>query len=156
MERWNVWVEKKVANWLLHIRRVYSLRACLWGWLSLCGSLPFSLQRAVLQAKKKLEEQGHELVPFKVPSPIDAFALYAGSVTGDGGYYIFNKMKTVSLLPWSWVCYERIPSGSADSRMQDRLQHNASPFLGAPSRGSIRQIWQNEGSSTIHAKEHCR
>ncbi len=60
-----------------------------------CDSSPFSLQRAVLQVKKKLEEQGHELIPFKVPSPIDAFALYAGGVTGDGGYYIFNQMKTV-------------------------------------------------------------
>ncbi|PAV76857.1 hypothetical protein WR25_25961 [Diploscapter pachys] len=56
-------------------------------------------ERAVLQVKKKLEEQGHELIPFKVPSPIDAFALYAGGVTGDGGYYIFNQMKTDLLTP---------------------------------------------------------
>ena len=36
MERWNVRVEKKITNRLLHIRRIYSLRSCLRGWLSLC------------------------------------------------------------------------------------------------------------------------
>lgn len=110
------------------------------GCLFVCDSSPFSLQRAVLQVKKKLEEQGHELIPFKVPSPIDAFALYAGGVTGDGGYYIFNQMKTVRWASLMHLLQTNSITGSADSRMQDRFQHNALPFLGAQSRGSIRQI----------------
>ncbi|CAJ0602836.1 unnamed protein product [Cylicocyclus nassatus] len=56
-------------------------------------------QRAVLEAKKILEDLGHTLVPFRLPQPEKMFRLFAGGVSADGGKYLSNKLKQDIVLP---------------------------------------------------------
>ncbi|KIH53700.1 hypothetical protein ANCDUO_16165 [Ancylostoma duodenale] len=55
--------------------------------------------RAVLEAKKILENLGHTLVPFCVPRAEKMFQLFVGGVSADGGKYLARKLKQV----WSDV-----------------------------------------------------
>ncbi|KAL6738195.1 hypothetical protein Aduo_011767 [Ancylostoma duodenale] len=60
-------------------------------------------QRAVLEAKKILENLGHTLVPFCVPRAEKMFQLFVGGVSADGGKYLARKLKEDIVLPESAV-----------------------------------------------------
>lgn len=53
------------------------------------------LQRAVLEAKQRLESMGHTVVPFHPPNLTRAFQLFIGAVSVDGGKYLMNLISNV-------------------------------------------------------------
>lgn len=72
------------------------------GYYDFDGFMPAtpSCQRAVRVAKEILEKAGHKLIRFAPPNVEEAFGMFIGAATVDGGRYLVNQMKNDIVDPY--------------------------------------------------------